>query len=316
MLETKAQSHKKRTNPSKSDGASESLTSLLETQRSEYFALTYWSDGLRIHGFLGRPKGDIPRPAIIYNRGGSRKTGILAGPELIPYVEAGYVVAASQYRGNAGSEGQEEFGGADVNDVLNLITLLENQPYVDRERLAMVGVSRGGMMTYLALKWLFLRGDQEIIKAAAAVGGIADVGRWLEDRPDMVPLCFDLVGFKPEEAPELYKARSAVYWPEFLTPPLLLQHGEDDEKVGLYQSLTLADLLTRSGKIVSVVTHPGGDHALSSHEGGVAEILAWLQHHIGHPAEDGQPYIKYKERIFEVRSLWVNKYPGQKRKQT
>ncbi len=121
---------------------------LFETEASVYFALTCWSDGLRVHGFLGRPKGDKTRPAIIYNRGGSRKTGILAGPELIPYVEAGYIVdTASQYRGNAGSEGKEEFGGSDVNDVLHLLALLNKQPYVDSERLGMVGISRGGMMT-------------------------------------------------------------------------------------------------------------------------------------------------------------------------
>jgi len=49
----------------------------------------------------------------------------------------GYVVAASQYRGNAGGQGKEEFGGADVDDVLNLIPLLESLPQADTTRIGM-----------------------------------------------------------------------------------------------------------------------------------------------------------------------------------
>ena len=37
------------------DGAIERLTLLHVTPRSAYYALTYWSDGLRVTGFLGRP---------------------------------------------------------------------------------------------------------------------------------------------------------------------------------------------------------------------------------------------------------------------
>ena len=43
------------------------------------------------------------------------------------------MVVASQYRGNAGGEGKEEFGGKDVNDVLNLLPLLESLPKADEK---------------------------------------------------------------------------------------------------------------------------------------------------------------------------------------
>ena len=36
------------------DGAIERLTLIHVTPRSAYYALTYWSDGLRVTGFLGR----------------------------------------------------------------------------------------------------------------------------------------------------------------------------------------------------------------------------------------------------------------------
>jgi len=47
---------------------------------------------------------------------------------MVPYVEAGYVTVGSQYRGGGGSEGTDAFGGADVEDVLNLVALLKRLP--------------------------------------------------------------------------------------------------------------------------------------------------------------------------------------------
>ena len=73
----------------------------------------------------------------------------------------------SQYRGNMGGEGKEEFGGSDVNDVLNLVPALSHVEKADTTRMGMYGWSRGGMMTYLALTKTN-RMRAAIITAAAA----------------------------------------------------------------------------------------------------------------------------------------------------
>ena len=54
--------------------------------------------------------------------------------------------------GEDGGQGREEFGGKDVNDVLNLIKLAQSLPFVEPTKIVMLGFSRGGMMTYLAIK--------------------------------------------------------------------------------------------------------------------------------------------------------------------
>lgn len=264
------------------DGAVESCRLIWETPQSEYFAITYWSDGLRVKGFLGLPKRGSSLPAVIYNRGGNRELGTLKGKEIVPFVEYGCVTVASQYRGNAGGEGREEFGGADINDVLNLIPLLQKLPHVDRDRIGMVGISRGGMMAYQVLKWQTLRGST-IIKAAATIGGITDVADYVQTRPDIRPVCETLIGSSPEQDPEAYRVRSAVHWPELITAPLLLQHGGADWRVQAYQARRLSDLLTRAGKTVQLLIYPDDDHEISGHGGGIADALAWLQRYIGGP---------------------------------
>jgi dipeptidyl aminopeptidase/acylaminoacyl peptidase len=284
------------------NGAILSLDRILRTANSEYYALTYWSDGLRVKGFLGRPTEGTGLPAIIFNRGGHGDFGELWGQQLIAHVEAGFVAVGSQYRGACGSEGFDEFGGADVDDVLNLIALLKGLPYVDPKRIGMMGWSRGGMMTYLALKQESLNGTHDI-KAAVTVGGMADVTRTMWEKPGMMLVLPALIGKGPNEAPDAYRDRSAVFWPDLINAPLLILHGEGDESVPVEQSQQLADLLSAAGKTVKLVTYPGDDHGLSAHHAGYPEALAWFQQFLGKPGED-HSFQAHEQRMREVSKAW------------
>lgn len=286
----------------RADGTVEALDLVLATERSEYFALTYWSDGLRVKGFLGRPRSGNRLPAVVFNRGGNREFGALEGWEIVPFVEAGFVAVASQYRGNAGSEGAEELGGADVADVLALLALLGRLPQVDATRIGMVGVSRGGMMTYRALAEESRRGSRRI-RAGATVGGLADLEDSLARRPELGTAWAPLLGGAERIAPEALRARSAVRWAHLIEPPLLLLHGEADNRVPVEQSRRLAALLQASGSPVRLVTFPGEDHALSGSGYGLPEILAWLGQHLGGPGED-HSYARHERSIADAIGRW------------
>jgi hypothetical protein len=88
-------------------------------------SITYLSDGLQVKGYLAAPKCGDRLPCLIFNRGVNRAFGALtdgyAARVLGKLAMWGYVVVASQYRGNSGGEGRDEFGGADLQDVLHLI---------------------------------------------------------------------------------------------------------------------------------------------------------------------------------------------------
>ncbi len=285
------------------DGTIERLTLLHVTPRSAYYALTYWSDGLRITGFLGRPTSPGPHPAIIHNRGGYDGVGALTGVEIVPWVEAGYVAVASQYRGNAGGEGREDFGGDDVRDVLALIPLLQSLPYVDAERIGMFGGSRGGMMTYLALKAQTLAG-QDDIKAAVTVGGISDLFAWDRERRGTLTniLWLPLIGVTPAQDRAPFEARSAVYWPELIDVPLLLLHGAADREVSPQQSQALAAALSAAGGAVELTIMPGGDHALTAQQGGYPEALTWFARYLGGDGVDRS--FAAHEREISAASTW------------
>ena len=153
---------------------------------TECLRIQYLSDGLKVVGFLVKPRDPQGRryPVVIYNRGGLQDIGKIDAPNILDFYELaanGFVVLASQYRGNDGGEGLEEFGGADVSDVVSLVSLASTLPYSDPKNIFFYGLSRGGMMTFLALA----RGVT--VNAAAVVGGIYDLPGLLESTRQRMP---------------------------------------------------------------------------------------------------------------------------------
>ena len=176
----------------------------------DIYKITYLSDGLKVKGILVQPKEKGNYPCIIYNRGGNKDFGAISKKSasflLAPLAMEGYIVIASQYRGNAGGEGQEEFGGTEINDVLYLVKALEEIEGANTEKIGMYGWSRGGMMTYLALT------KTNKIKAAVVGGAVSNQFATIKDRPGMEGVLENLVpDYYANKEAELTK-RSAVKW--------------------------------------------------------------------------------------------------------
>ena len=136
--------------------------------------ITYLSDGLKVKGYIAYPNDNSKKyPCVIWCRGGIGNNGAIdtftARGIYGQLASWGYCVFASQYRGNAGSEGHDEVGGSDVNDILNLIPLADEIPQADKLTWGIEGWSRGGMMTFLTLQ------RNHNFKCAVLVGAISNV---------------------------------------------------------------------------------------------------------------------------------------------
>jgi dipeptidyl aminopeptidase/acylaminoacyl peptidase len=247
----------------------------------ECLRMRYLSDGLQVTGYIWKPKDTQGKklPLIIYNRGGNQEFGRLSPwmqNGFYTFLEAGFVVVASQYRGNDGGQGKEQFGGEDVNDVLNLVPLARRLGYIDMENVFLYGVSRGGMMSYLAIK-------QGIpVKAAAVVSGLADLPASLQERPEFTSLYRDLIPDFASRHDEVLSARSAVAWPERLNSPILILHGTADWRSHVDgQARALSQKLKASGKSHELVVYEGDMHGLPVNSADTqARILVWFRQHL------------------------------------
>ncbi|MHA7829856.1 MAG: alpha/beta hydrolase family protein [Flagellimonas sp.] len=229
----------------------------------QFSRITYLSDGLKVTGYIAEPKKEGIYPCIISNRGGNRDFGewtpLSVGFFMGKMASWGYVVVASQYRGNDGGEGIEQFGGDDINDVLNLMPVLEQLPKADTARIGIEGGSRGGMMTYLAMK------ESCRFKAAAVIAGMADAYLNIKNRPEMEKHVFS------ELAPNYWadkenqlNIRSAVLWADKMckTTPLLVMHGSADWRVSAEESLSLVSQLYKYKHPTRFILFEGADHGI------------------------------------------------------
>lgn len=250
-------------------------------EQVEIFRIKYLSDGLKIVGFVLMPTqigaGDR-LPAIVYNRPGIGESHKI-DDETLAYLSIlpahGYIVAASQYRGNDGSEGREDYLGKELDDVLHILALARSLPYVDANRVGMLGFSRGAAVTYQLLK------QQVDVKAACVMGCATDFVDAYYKLPHYQPFLQAVFGGTPETAAVEYQKRSPAYWPEKINVPLLIIQGSDDLHVPLQQVKDFAGKLQALNKVHELVVYPEADHTLGRvREDKDRKIVSWFDRYI------------------------------------
>ena len=236
--------------------------------------ITYLSNGLKVKGYISYPvDGSKKYPCVIWNRGGIGNKGVIdsfTARGLFGQIASwGYIVFATQYRGNDGGEGKDEFGGDDLNDVLNLIPLADEIEIADVEKWGIEGWSRGGMMTYLTLT------KTDIFKCAIVSGGIANLRCSSDESPFMRRLYEVTMGkYQGEEFYQKCESRSIVKFADKLakTTPILIIHGTEDERVLPHDSLDLSYKLLELKIPFRLVMLEGGDHFMKKHRKEVDEM--------------------------------------------
>jgi dipeptidyl aminopeptidase/acylaminoacyl peptidase len=229
-----------------------------------FYRITYLSDGLKVIAYAAEPKQRGKYPCIITNRGGNREFGKSDSiPVAIHFgvmASWGYLVVGSQYRGNDGGEGKEEYGGKDINDVLNLAPALSQFPNADTSRIGLEGASRGGMMVYLAMR------KSCRFKAAAVLAGAANEFISLQHRPGLDDSVHAqlIPNYHANKEKELI-ARSASFWADEMckTTPLLIMQGSSDWRVPAAEALDLVSNLYKHKHPTRFILYEGADHGIS-----------------------------------------------------
>ncbi|KAA3633649.1 MAG: S9 family peptidase [Calditrichaeota bacterium] len=246
--------------------------------------ITYINDSLNIKGYIVSPKESGTYPLLLWNRGGYKDSGALedltAFLILASTARWGYVVVASQYRGNMGGDGKEDWGGKDVDDALAMLDFAAELPNTDMNRIAIEGASRGGMTTYRALA------EDHRFKCAMVHAGIADIFELEKQDAEFAKLVDKITkDLTSEEREAKLKLLSGVHIANQFSKdcPILLMHGDADNRIPVLHSEKMDDVLSK-------LKHPhefhilknGGHVSLKDQSYKEADILrkAWLEKYL------------------------------------
>lgn len=231
-------------------------------------------DGMEIWGLLLTPPNYAAGrrvPLLVYCHGGPNG-GVTYGlfPQFMHVVSqvdyypveamagAGFAILFPMPRGGAGygEAGQRSivnaWGEADYKDIMTGVDDLIAKGIADPDRLGVMGASYGGYMT----NWIVTQTGR--FKAASSGASLSDLADqyFLSDGGEVMAEYFK----RPWEARESYASHSPLMFAGRVTTPLLLQHGERDQRVPIANAWKFYRALKQFGKTVELDIHPRSGH--------------------------------------------------------
>jgi dipeptidyl aminopeptidase/acylaminoacyl peptidase len=224
------------------------------------------ADGWDIEGILTYPLEYQPGqryPLILQVHGGPHgRYSQTFGTGAQMWAARGYAVLQGNPRGSSGRTHEfsnanlMDWGGKDYIDIMNGVDHVIALGVADPDRMAIMGGSYGGFMTFWAVT------QTNRFKAAIGHAGISD---WYSfygqtDIPHLLDFGF---GGRPWATRDVYERWSPVRFAENVTTPLLITHGENDLRVPIAQAEQYFRTLKQLGRTTEFLRYPRAGHGIT-----------------------------------------------------
>jgi dienelactone hydrolase len=223
---------------------------------------------LRVHLEWAQPPGSGPFPTVIVHPEGGHPAADMRGVTR-DLAQHGYLAVAVDYwRLLDGKFRRNTFAWREQSDAVAALELVRAQPQVDRERIAALGFSQGGVYS------LLMAAHAADIKAVVAYYPVTDFRKWFDtERSDWgFRVAFRVIEwhFRREsgaandaEFEEMLRRASAMTYVESIQAPVLLIHGADDTSAPVEESRRLERALRERGREVELIVVPGAVHVFN-----------------------------------------------------
>ncbi|MGH8826857.1 MAG: alpha/beta hydrolase family protein, partial [Jiangellaceae bacterium] len=256
---------------------------------TRYF-ITYLSAGLTISGIMNVPVGDGPFPVLVLNHGYidpdvyTNGRGLRREQDYL--ARRGYAVLHTDYRGHAQSDDDPntelELRLGYTEDVVNAVLALKSSglPYLDGQRIGLLGRSMGGGITYNALVARPGLVDAAVVYAPVSSNTADNFNRWTREDTALAAQVVAAYG-SPEENPEFWQAVSPATYFDRISEPILIHHGTADESCPIAWSVATVSALKALGKDAELLTYEGEPHAFeAAWADSMATTLAFFERHL------------------------------------
>lgn len=210
-------------------------------------------DGLRIPGWLARPRAVTTAPAVVWVHGGpASESRPRFRPDMQALLAQGIAVLMPNVRGSTGL-GRQRMMADDqerrldsVADLAAGARWLAAQPGIDPARIAVMGQSYGGFMVLSALTEY-----PELWRCGIDFYGISDFGTLLAGTGPWRRTHRAAEYGDPMRHRALFDRISPLRHVDRLAAPLLVLHGTRDPRVAITESEQLVEAMGQRGKAVA-----------------------------------------------------------------
>jgi dipeptidyl aminopeptidase/acylaminoacyl peptidase len=234
-------------------------------------AVTYRSGDLRISGIMNIPRGGGPFPVLILLHGYIDPSFYVTGQGLMReqdyLARRGSAVLHTDYRDHAGSDNdpsaERRLRLGYTEDAVNAVLAVKRSPlpFLDGERVGLLGRSMGGGVTYNTLVAQPGLVDAAVVFAPVSSRTSDNFNRWIRDeRSELAAEIIDRYG-SPEDAPDFWRDISPRTYFDRITEPLLIHHGTSDDSCPIRWTRTSYAALQRAGKDAKLFVYDGEEHA-------------------------------------------------------
>jgi dipeptidyl aminopeptidase/acylaminoacyl peptidase len=243
------------------------------------------TDGTELNGWLYRPPGAEPRPAVVWLHGGPEAQERPVYSSLFQFLVAeGIAVFTPNVRGSSGfgrrfrnaDNGAQRYGA--FEDVAACVADLVEAGIAEPGRLGILGRSYGGYLT-LAVLTRF----PDLFRVGVAVCGMSDLRTWYATTEPWIAAAAVTKYGDPARDGDLLADLSPMNALDRLRAPLLLVHGSDDTNVPVSESEQVAASLRSRGLPHELIVFEGEGHELLATTSRVAFVQAtvrWVLEHL------------------------------------
>lgn len=251
-----------------------------ETLSWETFLVTT-IDGVEVPAMIAKPTGTGPFPVVVYLHpapGGRGLTGLQSiasdkngGPRWQRLVNEGYAVVLSDYRGHEPTRPFQVLEGEynAVDDLMAVLSNVQNRDYIDPLRIGIIGGSLGGAITLETLKQF-----QQVAKAVALEYPASQKYIGLKGQPPAG--CVSIADSSINKAQALQNIAT-------VNIPLFIAQGTQDSLCSVNKKLY--ELMVQSEKDVSIKYYENEKHGFtnttisSSYQSELEDLVAFMKAH-------------------------------------
>lgn len=238
--------------------------------------ISFKSAGKGMLGYVRRPAGKPPFPAVLMFHGGvtdaqENTLKMANGKEAEKFLQEGFLILSADWRTLQNSDEPSRLRQSDAREAY---LYLKGMKEVKADEIVCYGHSAGATTAV----WTAIQTD---VKATVEVAGILDYRIYAHygistQKKFIIDILFPSLG-ADYKVGRRYKKASPIHFVDQIQSPLLIIHGDEDQVVPIEQAYLFEEALKKFHKSYQLMTIANGGHRVNNFSKNIERMVLFLK---------------------------------------